>query len=197
MRRIIHLCLFICIYANGQTYTNDEGVFHYRDVVEVDSMDIKETISKWIAVNFVNSNHVTRLNDGENIIVKGAFDINTSGIVENIDFTMDVAIKEGKYKLEFYNLSKVDNYIGIKLPIIDPDRYTKEYHRDISTAIINGMGFGKKAALKRMENETTFNKDYERSKGYVIRNFEKVKTYFDAIAYDIKNEFTKNKANGW
>jgi|GEM_PF-4904859 len=197
--KIIIITLLIASYSYGQQYTEENGIFHYKDVVEVEKSkeDIKSIIKKWSAVNFNNSNYVTRLDTDDELVIKGSFSIKTDGVKEDIDFTMDVAFKEERYKLEFYYLSNVNNYIGIKFPITHPDKFTKEQFKSSCIEMINQMGFGKKMALKRIEKEKVFNKYYERSKADMAKTYFKVEDKIKSLALSIKNDVSNKKKDDW
>mgnify|MGYP001149417283 CR=1 FL=1 len=200
MKNLIPILFLIINCGYGQEYTNENGVFHYRDVVEVDKTqkEIRSIASKWVAINFVDSKEVSRLDTDETIIVKALFYVRriNVGIEKRMDFTMDLAFKDGRYKIEFYGLPDIWNHIGLKLPIQDPDQYTVEDFKNncILAANISGM---KKMIQMKIEKEEWVSKHYKKSKDDMEDSYKQVKNKIDAIAQSLKNTIVSSKKSDW
>lgn len=119
--------------------------------VPIKKAEINQKVKEWIALNFKDSKKVVQLDTADKSISKGYFTIsfnsNNIPIQSKVYFAMEVAFKEGKYKLEitnlmlntnniespasdhFFNLT-TENYIKIleKLRDETTEKYIKKYY---------------------------------------------------------------------
>ncbi|MEM7085400.1 MAG: hypothetical protein AAF489_04415 [Bacteroidota bacterium] len=173
MKKLL-LLLFLLFTASSiaQFSWNDEGELIFKKVYELDrpKAALKEAASKWLALTFKNSKNVIRHDTENSIIGKGTFSIiiHSQGydFPGSIDFVIDLAFKEGRYKLELYDYRYyTDAYDQIKSPIIDSESYSFERHREFTRQQIDIFmpegSPGRRIALKRLENPKKSKADYE------------------------------------
>ena len=108
--KIIILCLF-CIIRIQLAYSQDK--LTYTEVVKVDTLLKKDELYArarlWFVKIFVNAKNVLQIQDKESgeLVGKGAIKYNntilgTKTVVDGwIRFTVNITIKDGKYKYEF------------------------------------------------------------------------------------------------
>ena len=200
MKKLFTLILLtFTLTTYSQEFTDAKGLFHYTSVVEIpkEKKELKALLDKWIAINFKNSSYVTKLNSEEAIIVKGSFKILKAGAPTTFEFTMDLAIKEGKYKLEIYNLSEFTSYMAYSINIMYPENFTYEIFKAKCVSLADGVSFGKNMILKKTENKKIMDKHYEQSKTEMTEVYNSVKTQVESIAESIKNYVENNKASEW
>lgn len=199
MKKIYTIILLIfAIPFYSQEFTNDLGVFHYTNVIEIpkEKKEIKALLEKWIAINFKNSNYVTKLNTEESIIVKGSFQILKDGVPKTIEFTMDLAIKDGKYKLEIYDLPEFTSYMAYSINIMNPEDFTYEIFKAKCVSLADGS-FGKNIILKKTEDQKFMNKHYAKSKEEMTDVYYSVKNKVESITESVKNYLENNKIGDW
>lgn len=123
MKRILILALTLCaIKSNAQQDT----LITYTDVVHIDSSsksDLYDRAKLWVANSYKDSKRVIQLDDKETgrILTKGNFTTffkwrmmgTERPAFGHANFTMDILIKDGKYKATIYNISfKSDENTG-------------------------------------------------------------------------------------
>ncbi|MEP3838892.1 MAG: hypothetical protein ABJM36_14665 [Algibacter sp.] len=194
--RVIAFFLLISFCSYSQDFKDEFGVFHYKDIVEVDKSkdDIRKIINKAVAINFKDSNHVVKLDTENNLIVKS--NLNTrKGL---LDFIMDIEYKEGKYKIEFYQFPIIKTDYNLDSPIVDSTTFTKEFLRKIcANKIEQSRESIKKIMTKRLERESYFNTMYKRTKKEVSLVYSHVKLTVSDLASKIKNEVLKKEVSDW
>lgn len=194
---IIFITLTISAYS--QKFTDDQGLFHYNNVVEIpkEKQEIKALLDKWIAINFKNSNYVTKLNTEDAILVKGSFKILKANVPTTFEFTMDLAIKDGKYKLEIYDLSEFISYMAYSIDVMNPENFTYEIFKAKCVSLADGVSFGKNMMLKKTENQKFMDKHYDQSKTEMTEVYNSVKAQVESIAESIKSYVENNKVGDW
>ena len=93
-------------------YNEELKQFHYEEVVSLGSIDtnkdeLYDKLYRWVAINFNSANDVIQLSDKttKNIIVKGRLEASwstkrRSDYLYYIPFTLDLKMKDGRYKYE-------------------------------------------------------------------------------------------------
>jgi hypothetical protein len=182
------------------TFENVEDGVYLKKVHEIDlaKAEIKKRANEWIAKAFKNSNYVTRMNSEDKIIAKGSFnvggDIEAYGIStyseQNVDYTLDLAFKDGRYKIEILDATIGQNNMSspISAYLMDIDEY-KDFMTKQANAFDESM---KKIVLKRINNERKFKKDFETMKNYGEQIIPQLEDYFQAIDKSL-NSFLKKK----
>ena len=114
-------------------YNEELKQFHYEEVISLESIDINkdelyDKLYRWVAINFNSANDVIQLSDktNNNIVVKGRLEaswLRQSGklygpVIYYIPFTLDLKMKDGRYKYELVISSYIRNIPG--LDIYDP-----------------------------------------------------------------------------
>ncbi|MBQ4915408.1 DUF4468 domain-containing protein [Maribacter sp. MMG018] len=150
--------------------------------VNLSQKEIREKVLEWAAMSFNNVNYVTRLNTEDKFIAKGIFQVesqyNGNGISSatqkhDIDYTLDVAFKEGKYKVEITTgaLNQAEfpqDLFSYFMNFEDYQKYWIKYYE-------NYQGAGKKMALKRMKNTKSMKKMYDTQKKSSAKIFDQIK----------------------
>ena len=116
MRIIMILTLILTGFiGNAQVVIDSINGKIYVDRVqeiELNKKELKEKTNRWAAKTYNNSNYVTRINNDDNILTKGAFDVgaefNAYGTTiyseRKVEHTLDLKFKEGRYKIEIFDL---------------------------------------------------------------------------------------------
>ena len=102
------LLFFSCstvVLTDFENYNNSTGEFFYENVIQVEGENnssdfIYDKLHKWIVFNYVSSNDVIQLEDKENkiLIVKGNFVTNLFGKEGWYSHTLELNVKDGRYK---------------------------------------------------------------------------------------------------
>lgn len=171
---IILICLLPIASFSQVTIDTLNATIYLKQVheVELNQKELKSKAYEWVARSFNNSNYVTRINNENQILAKGAFEIGadftnygvTVYVPREIDYTLDLQFKEGRYKIEIVDI--IIGAGGITEPFIfylaDFDTY-----REIQRKLLDEMDIpSKNAAIKRLENDKKALKDYEGLKKY-------------------------------
>jgi len=80
--------------------------------IELNKKELKEKTNRWVAKTYKNSNYVTRINNNDNILTKGSFNIGANFTAygttvyseRKVEYTLDLKFKEGRYKIEISDL---------------------------------------------------------------------------------------------
>lgn len=140
--------------------------------IELDKKVLKEKTNRWVAKTYNNSNYVTRINNEDNILTKGLFNVGANFTAygatvyspRKIEYTLDLKFKDGRYKIEISNLMM--NGKDASESILVYFMTYEEYKKYSLHAMKNYDGIGKKAAIKRINNEKKFKKDYKSQQDY-------------------------------
>jgi hypothetical protein len=92
-------------------YNEELKQFHYEEVVSLGLLDVNkdelyDKLYRWVAINFNSANHVIQLSDktNNNIVVKGRLEASWSSkrsdYLYYIPFTLDLKMKDGRYKYD-------------------------------------------------------------------------------------------------
>lgn len=170
------LCLiFISITSKSQVVVDSiNGNIYLKNIYEIDltKTELQQKANKWVAKTYNNSNYVTRINNEDNILTKGSFQVGADFTAygatiyssRKVEYTLDLQFKDGRYKIEIIDLQvSADNIpqeIGIFL--LTPEQYKKMSIEALS----NYDGPGKNAAIKRLNNDKKFMKDYNSTHDY-------------------------------
>lgn len=121
MKRLLYFFLmFLCVsslYAQKQVErvtmpTKDDKVF-YEQIVEVDSKETKDKLYikalKWSAENFVDSKEAIKVSDKQTgkIVGSGVFTLRYNKLLtmdDLVTFDFDVTLKDGRYRVQVYNI---------------------------------------------------------------------------------------------
>ncbi|MEM7485845.1 MAG: DUF4468 domain-containing protein [Bacteroidota bacterium] len=150
---------------------SDNATIYLKEIREVDGKydELKKRAYEWVAKSYNNSNYVTRINDKSKIITKGSFKVSspftsynhTVVVPRTIKYVLQLDFKDNKYKIEIENLD-VGIYHNILMAL-----WTKEEYRDYSREIAEDYeGPGKKAMIKRVNNDKKFESDYQNQLSY-------------------------------
>ena len=201
MRKILFIISIIVILfpfkGLSQEYSNENGFLHYKniDTTSMSKSELKNTIEKWCATNLNNSNYSVKLSNEDNVIVKTGFYIIKRGAKQFVEFTLDVAFKENKYKIEAYDFSQIMSYSGYKNAVRNPEYFTKDVYKKESLEMIESVSFGQKAAKKRLENPKSFDKLYNNQLNDLTDTWNKITSKLDAINISIKNSLQKTDSS--
>lgn len=153
---------FICLSSNAQLKSakiefpvDKDSLICYQDIVILkDSTISKDRLFSntkvWFANTFTNSKSVLQVEDNNagRLLGKGYSDISDkfATVPTYIKYTIEILVKNGKYRYKFYNLSvEGGEYIGDN-PI------DAAYKRYLNDKPIQAIFESKKGALKRYEN---------------------------------------------
>ncbi|WP_228853279.1 DUF4468 domain-containing protein [Aegicerativicinus sediminis] len=186
----------------AQQYYDDNGSFHYREVFELEGKSQEQlynSVKKWIAVNFNDANNVIKMDSKDQIIVKGLTSIQNKGEVK-VDFTLDIAFKEGRYKLEMYdldaNFTVSPQYPTVKVPTINPDVYTVEDYKKQFIQTTIAAGGTEKMAMKSIDSKKFSDKYWPDAQEYNRQTAKELKKTADSFAANIKSA-AGSKKDDW
>jgi len=162
---------------------------YLRQVHEIglSKQELKKKANEWVARSFKNSNYVTRINNADQILTKGAFSVGadftaygtTIYVTRDINYTLDLQFKQGRYKIEIIDLSMSTS--GVEIPFIFMNMDFEGY-RDYSRKALSELEMpGTKAALKRLNNDKKARKDYEGQKDHYDRIFPQIVDEIESI----------------
>ena len=134
--------------------------------IELKKMELKDKANRWVAKTYNNSNYVTRINNEDNILTKGAFEIGadftaygaTVYSARKVEYTLDLKFKDVRYKIEISDLLFDGSDASMSLAVYFMS--LEEYREFSLKAMENYDGIGK----KRQSNELK-----------TIRNLKKTK----------------------
>ncbi|HEY5371074.1 MAG TPA: DUF4468 domain-containing protein [Hanamia sp.] len=170
--------------------------------IELSKKELKEKTNRWIAKTYNNSNYVIRINNDDNILTKGAFEVGADFTAygttiyskQKVEYTLDLKFKEGRYKIEISDLifDGTDASLSLAVYFMSFDEY-----RAFSLKALEGYdGIGKKAAIKRIENDNKFEKDYESRQNYgkkiIPQIVEELEQIDSSLLTYLKNENNKD-----
>jgi len=124
-RIIVIICLLI--FSLGAFSQEQEKSLEYNEVIQQEGKQVKDlypVIRAWISTTFINSQKVIQMDDPINgvIICKGGISYRAPGgftyryIDGNIDFTLKVQVRDGRYKVtlsDFIHKSSDSRYGNI------------------------------------------------------------------------------------
>jgi len=95
---------------NSKIKKDQSGVYSYKEVFKVDSIDANQIFNKakeWIALNYNSANDVIQLEDKDNhkLICKGNFKINYMFMPRLINHTLIIEAKTNKYRITYTQFS--------------------------------------------------------------------------------------------
>ncbi|MBL4664064.1 MAG: hypothetical protein JKY22_11060 [Flavobacteriaceae bacterium] len=200
--RILLLILFISYSGVSQITTHPiTKEISYKEIFEAEgeTSKNKKAVSKWAALQFANSNYAVRLDTEDNLIAKASSPITIpSGkytFYGAITFVVDVAIKDGRYKLEIYNIKRyLDACPSVKTPVFDYTNLSYEEYLIITEDNINKFADEKyrKPALKRLKNKKKSFSDYEKQVASVNTVFKQASLDIYSIAKSLHKYVQKN-----
>lgn len=202
MRKVTLILLFVSTSVLGQLSTNETDDLVYRKIFEIEKTkeQIKESANKWIAINFNDANNVIKHSTDESIIVKGTFDYlfdyGGFNMKETAHFTMDIAFKESRYKLEFYDFSNSSEVLkGMKIPIqLDLNMTFEDYfnRRQQNTEAMKESS-AKRKSLRELENKDQLKEDYEDYMESSQQTFDKINDKVTSIETSLFEFIKSNK----
>ncbi len=140
--------------------------------IELNKKELKEKTNRWVAKTYNNSNYVTRINNDDNILTKGAFnvgaDFSSYGATvyseRKVEYTLDLKFKDGRYKIIISDLMFDGTDASLSLAVYFMS--LEQYRAFSLKAMEQYDGIGKKAAIKRINDDKKFRKDYESQQDY-------------------------------
>lgn len=169
--------IFISSIFRGQVVMDSLNKNIYlRSIHQIDKnkIELRENSLEWIAKSFNNSNHVIRINNEDKILAKGLFvtgekyDNGYGGVYieTKVNYTLDIEFKDSKYKIEIFDL--IISSESLPYPLSTYFMNKDEFKIYMLNYWSNYNGAGKNFAIKRVENDKKFTKDYEAIKKYGV-----------------------------
>ena len=185
---ILFFSLPIQLYSQVYIDSINNNEIKFKQVYDVDLKkdEIRKLVNKWIAVNFKDANTVIKLDNEDNIILKGVFI--TSALMGDmhleqfVDYTLDISYKDNKYKIEFYDLKKYHEILkNYKTPVSANTESFESYHK------------------KRLDTSIEENRiSYKKGLKYADSINLQIETYLDGISKALNSYVIKNmKASDW
>jgi len=200
------ICLSLVFFINYAQISFDEenGSIEFERIDQIDlSQDkIKKSTLNWFAKTFKDANSVIKAETDDYIIGKGNFtiesNINKYTFYPIIYFTLEVAFKEGRYRIKIDNFNQSLNGIETNYVYFSEFSYEKYYDFTKSQIIQLSDGTpGKQMALKRLDNKKKSMKDYELQKENMKRSFDQIKEQLENISISLNAHLKKTKKDDW
>ena len=135
--------------------------------IDLKKKELKDKTNRWVAKTYNNSNYVTRINNEDNILTKGTFEVGaefsaygtTVYSSRKVEYTLDLKFKDGRYKIEISDLLFNGENASMSLAVyfMSLDEYRKFRIKNAE----NYNGPSKKRVVKRLKNEKEIKKSYE------------------------------------
>ncbi|TDT47008.1 uncharacterized protein with TBP-like fold DUF4468 [Maribacter spongiicola] len=202
MKKLLLLTLLLSYTAHSQLTTDPETyLYNYKQISEVDLQkdELANAVEKWFAVKFKDSDKVIRLSNDENIIGKGYFTepVKNGKYVfdQKYNMTIDIAFKEGRYKLEFYDFY-FDNPLGsVNIPITYFENVSLENYKEYSLKSLKYFEDPKmkKAMLKQFEKGKIGQEQIDNTIRIQNLHRENLEKNLEAIANELNIYLNKEK----
>jgi len=190
MRKTILILLLVPFTMFSQaTLDSVNQKIYLRQVHEIDlsKQELKKKADEWVARSFKNSNYVTRINNADQILAKGGFSVGadftaygtTIYVTRDINFTLDLQFREGRYKIEIIDLSMSTG--GMEVPFIFMAMDFEQYREFQRKALAKMDMPGTKAALRRLNNDKKARKDYDGQKNHYDQIFPQIVDEIESI----------------
>ena len=155
MKRITLLLLIVTSLSFSQKndYYNDSGAYHFKSITDVEGKSKKEiydAAKKWIAVNFNDLNRVLKLDSEDNMLIKGNSELKDTGGTR-VDFTLDLAFKDGKLKTEFYDVTIRPKVFIPEYTLAKPVSFTKQDYINLMKKEFDKSGLTEKQSKKAID----------------------------------------------
>lgn len=209
MKKSLFLAIVVLTTAIAQAQIHLDSISNtlsYKKVVEVslEKEEIKKQTEKWLTFKFADSKEVIELSNEDNIIGNGIFKENiissTYSIHTKFYFTFDIAFKEGRYKVEFYNLKMNSGSTFKNIPVEYYPNLTKEKLLDIG---LKQFDFIKDDKL-REQSIKAYKASIETEEAIIKANqyqkdlFALIKRNFYALSNDLEIHLKNSaKGSGW
>lgn len=208
MRKILILTFILTGFVgNAQVVIDSINGKIYVDRVqeiELNKKELKETTNRWVAKTYNNSNYVTRINNEDNILTKGAFDVGADFTAygatvyssRKVEYTLDLKFKDRRYKIEIMNLlfDGTDASKSLEVYFMSLEQY-----REFSFKLAEKYdGLYKKSVKKRLKDENEIIKSYELQMEYGKKIISQIIKKLEEIDLSLLT-YLKNKDNndGW
>nr|BFF40406.1 hypothetical protein BACY1_22110 [Tenacibaculum mesophilum] len=171
--------------------------------IDLNKRKLKNAAYKWVVNNFNNPEHVTKINNDDNIFIKGEFKVgaeytsnNTTVFVpRKIKYSLDIKFKEGRYKLETTDLFLDDN--DPRISILFYFMSFNDYRNYRIKYADNYNGSYKKKIIKKLKDEKDIIETYKEQMKYGKQIIHQIKNYLEKIDISLleflKTEVEKEK----
>ena len=200
MKKVIIIVLFISYNSFSQLKIDSISKTYYFkkiDTVNKTKEEIRSNTKVWFAKTFKNSNSVIRLNDVNQIIGKGNFDINYTSagysLSSPIDFTITVSFKEGRYKFEMDNFSIKVGTITNSLELYNSTTTYEEFKKRLFESLKTMSKAQKKMMLKYYKKESNLIMAYQTSKEVTNSIVNESNMRIKEIYKEFKNSINSQK----
>ena len=204
---LFSVCFLISINSQAQIqYDTTTYTLSFKKIEQVDLSKelLKSKIEKWFAVTFKDSKEVIRLSNDETIIGKGYIKgIINSGkyTVETIyNLTIDVAIKDGRYKLEMYDLTSPSPVGNGEIPLFYSPNLNLENYEEFSLKMLQYIDNPqiKKDVVKFIEKGKIRQDDIDKSNDLNKQVYTIIDKNFNSLATDLKTFLkSESKKDDW
>jgi len=208
MRKILILTFILTGFVgNAQVVIDSINGKIYVDRVqeiELNKKELKETTNRWVAKTYNNSNYVTRINNEDNILTKGAFDVGADFTAygatvyssRKVEYTLDLKFKDRRYKIEIMNLlfDGTDASKSLEGYFMSLEQYREFSFKEAEKY----DGLYKKRVKKRLKDENEIIKSYELQMEYGKKIISQIIKKLEEIDLSLLT-YLKNKDNndGW
>ncbi|MEP2240416.1 MAG: DUF4468 domain-containing protein [Maribacter sp.] len=203
MKRILLFIILSSYTSYSQLSVDPEShLFNYKTVSEIEmpKSELVNAVEKWFAVKFKDSEKVIRLSNDENIIGKGYFNESVKSgkylLESQYNMTIDIAFKDGRYKLEFYDFYFDNPLGGTNLPILYYENMSLENYREIALKSIEYFDDPKmkKGILKQLEKGKINQEQIDKSIDIQEQHRKNLEKNLDNLALELNQYLKKEKS---
>ena len=192
------------IFSFSQFKTNNEGYLEYEEVVQIDSLnsqEIHDRAAEWAALTYNDSKTVTKLDREDKIIINALATFSTvinSVVVDHkLKYSLDIAFKEGKYKIHILNLMSGGDFQGQSIynPVTNEGLMSfEDFKKMIYKQTEQFDSRTKKMMLKMYDKDNYIQKQYDMSKDALARNSKKINQEIKSIAVSLETYIKDSSA---
>lgn len=181
------LLFFSAMNCFSKLKVSDSGTVYYEEIVETEKSikDVHNLVQEWIAVNFTNSNYVTKINTDDQILIKGKAMLGKT----KMEIVLNTEFKEGRYRIlmDPITIGESGNLLKNEMD------FDKEKAIEISRAMYASRG--KEKLFEKQLKSGEIEKDIEEFKKMQQMMYDKSKEKINDIAQSLKFYVNKGKSD--
>jgi hypothetical protein len=208
MKNILFILIITCQFCSAQQIKIDSiaNLISFEEINEIDlnKSSIKKEVEKWLALTFVDSKEVIRLSNEDNVIGKGIFKDNIKSgkylIPMTYEFTVDIAFKEGRYKIEYKDFQQSNSVVPQAIPIFYKPNLNKENYIEFMIQSLEQLGNKELLAMsiKRFEKGKVKDSEIENSISVLEQTKAILEKNISSLSGSLKSQLAKaKKENDW
>ena len=203
--------MIIPLVGYSQFKANDAGDLEYELLVQADTLTAQELHDKtaeWAALTYNDSQKVTKLDRDDKIIINArtSFNVSYNGFPIDTDllYSLVIAFKDGRYKIDFTNLIAETHQAGgsISTPVKAKGKLSFESFKEMMYEQVENLPKTfQKTVLKQYAKDGYLEQAYEDSKSMMAQTETNIKLEIERISENlqdyIKSSKPESSADDW